>query len=59
MSRPLRIEYPGALHHVMNRRRRGEDVFSGKDDNEIFVALLKKQNQSTGPSMAIALLQSR
>ncbi len=42
MSRPLRIEYPGAWYHVMNRGRRGENVFSGKDDNEIFIALLKE-----------------
>jgi putative transposase len=25
MSRPLRIEYPGAWYHVMNRGRRGEE----------------------------------
>ena len=27
MSRPLRIEYPDAWYHVMNRGRRGESVF--------------------------------
>ena len=42
MSRPLRIEYAGAWYHVMNRGRRGEDVFSGKQDFEIFIALLKE-----------------
>ncbi len=25
MARPLRIEYPGAWHHVMNRGRRAEN----------------------------------
>jgi hypothetical protein len=29
MSRPLRIEYPGTWYHVMNRGRRGEDIFAG------------------------------
>jgi hypothetical protein len=24
MSRPLRIEYPGAWHHVINRERKGK-----------------------------------
>ena len=42
MSRPLRIEYPGAWHHVMNRGRRGENIFSGKKDYAIFIALLQE-----------------
>ncbi len=32
MSRPLRIQYPDAWYHVMNRGRRGEDIFTGKND---------------------------
>jgi len=27
MDRPLRIEYPGAYYHVMNRGIRREDIF--------------------------------
>ena len=27
MSRPLRIQYPDAWYHVMNRGRRGEKIF--------------------------------
>ena len=42
MSRPLRIEYAGAWYHVMNRGRRGDNVFSDKDDFEIFITLLKE-----------------
>ena len=30
MSRPLRIDYPNAWHHVMNRARRGTDLFVNK-----------------------------
>lgn len=41
MSRPLRIEYPGAWYHVMNRGRRGEDIFSGNTDYQGFIDLLK------------------
>ena len=32
MSRPLRIHYPDALYHVMNRGRRGEEIFTGKNE---------------------------
>lgn len=40
MARPLRIEYPGAWYHVMNRGRRSESVFSGKQDYLMFIDLL-------------------
>ena len=42
MSRPLRIEYPGAWYHVMNRGRRGESIFSGKEDCKTFIVLLRE-----------------
>ncbi|NVM21721.1 MAG: transposase [Desulfobacterales bacterium] len=42
MSRPLRIEYPDAWYHVMNRGRRGEKVFSEKEDYDAFVELIKE-----------------
>ena len=42
MSRPLRIEYPGAWYHVMNRGRRGEKIFYTKEDCEIFLVLLQE-----------------
>ena len=41
MSRPLRIQYPDAWYHVMNRGRRGEEIFKGKKDYEAFIDLLK------------------
>lgn len=37
MSRPLRIEYPDAWYHVMNRGRRAENIFLEKKD---YIALL-------------------
>jgi len=42
MSRPLRIQFPGAWYHVMNRGRRSEEVFSGHKDFKTFIALLKE-----------------
>ncbi|HOP31679.1 MAG TPA: transposase [Spirochaetota bacterium] len=42
MSRPLRIEYPDAWYHIMNRGRRHEPVFEDKDDYAMFLALLQE-----------------
>ena len=40
MSRPLRIEYPGAYYHVMNRAISRRDLFVEDKDRERFLALL-------------------
>jgi putative transposase len=40
MARPLRIEYPGAWYHVMNRGRRKEEIFFGDKDRELFIKVL-------------------
>jgi putative transposase len=45
MSRPLRIEYPGAWYHVMNRGRRSETIFSDKQDYSLFVDLLMEVSE--------------
>lgn len=42
MARPLRIEYPHAWYHVMNRGRRGERVFEHKGDYELFIEILQE-----------------
>ena len=42
MSRPLRIEYPDAWYHVMNRGRRSEEIFLGKEDYKTFIELLEE-----------------
>jgi len=36
MARPLRVEYPGAFYHVMNRGNAGEDIFKSDRDREKF-----------------------
>jgi len=41
MSRPLRIEYPGACYHVMNRAIRGHAAFLTDDDYKGYLALLE------------------
>lgn len=45
MARPLRIEYPGAWYHVMNRGRRGERIFHNKHDYQAFVELLQESTE--------------
>ena len=32
MARPLRIEYPDAWYHIMNRGRRAERIFTDRQD---------------------------
>jgi hypothetical protein len=41
MSRPVRIQYPDACYHMMNRGRRGEKIFATKEDYGSFVDLLE------------------
>jgi len=41
MSRPLRIQFPDAWYHVMNRGRRGDQIFKDKGDYYAFIDLLK------------------
>ena len=32
MARKLRVQYPGAIYHVMNRGDRREPIFTDDDD---------------------------
>ncbi len=45
MSRPLRIEYPDAWYHVMNRGRRAEVIFDDADDYGMFTDLMKETSE--------------
>jgi putative transposase len=45
MSRQLRIEYPDAWYHVMNRGRRREETFKDKTDYKQFIEILKETSQ--------------
>jgi len=46
MARPLRITYPDAWYHVMNRGRRGEDIFADEQDYIMFTDLLKETSEN-------------
>lgn len=41
MARPLRILFPDAWYHVMNRGRRGDLIFQDKGDYYTFISLVK------------------
>jgi REP-associated tyrosine transposase len=42
MSRPLRLEFPGSLHHVTSRGNARQDIFRDDHDREFFLELLGK-----------------
>ena len=48
MARSLRIEYPGAHYHVINRGNAGEDIFINDRDKEKFLEYLEKAVEHYG-----------
>jgi putative transposase len=48
MARKLRIQYPGAIYHVMNRGDHQERVFVDDEDRHMFLATLGEVCQKTG-----------
>jgi putative transposase len=48
MARKLRIEYPGAIYHVMNRGDRRKAIFKDGRDRQAFLATLAEACGKTG-----------
>jgi putative transposase len=48
MARKLRVEYPGAIYHVMNRGDRREAIFRDDADRKLFLETLAQACQKTG-----------
>ena len=48
MARKIRIEYAGAIYHLMNRGDRREPIFKGDDDRKLFVETLGEVCAKTG-----------
>ena len=48
MQRKLRLEYAGAIYHLMNRGDRREKIFRSKQDREIFLRTLAEACEKTG-----------
>ena len=47
MARTLRVQYPGAIYHVMNRGDRREAIFLSDKDRALFVQTLDEPCQKT------------
>jgi len=58
MSRPLRIEYPGAWYHVMNRGRRSESIFSDNYDYLMFIDLIMEIGEMWNVNVAAYCLMT-
>ena len=58
MSRPLRFEFPGAWHHVINRGRRREKIFQDAQDYRAFIDLLKSTSEMFRLEVAACCLMS-
>jgi putative transposase len=48
MARPIRIEYPGAIYHVLSRGDRREPIFLDEGDCHDFIKTLGQACQKTG-----------
>ena len=48
MARALRIEYPGAFYHVINRGNAGDDIFKSLRDREKFLEYLQSSVERYG-----------
>ena len=47
MARKLRVEYPGAIYHVLNRGDRREPIFKENQDRERFLHTLGETRAKT------------
>ncbi|HEY9159460.1 MAG TPA: transposase [Desulfomonilia bacterium] len=48
MGRPLRIEYPGALYHIVSRGNERSDIFRDDADRLMFLDILKDYHERFG-----------
>ena len=48
MPGQLRIEYPGAIYHLMSRGNRCQDIFLDDVDRQDFLKTVAEASQKTG-----------
>lgn len=58
MARPLRIEFPGATHHVTSRGNERRDIFRSDDDRLAFLGFLAEASRRFGWSLTAWVLMS-
>jgi hypothetical protein len=59
MPRQLRLEYPGAVYHVVNRGDRREEIFRDDPDRERFLAVLRSSPLQHGANRRQQLFGSK
>jgi REP element-mobilizing transposase RayT len=42
MARPLRVQYEGAIYHILSRGNKGDYIFAEDTDKESFIEIIKK-----------------
>jgi hypothetical protein len=47
MARKVRVQYPGAIYHVMNRGDHSEAVFRDRQDSDLFLTTLGEASAKT------------
>ena len=55
MARKLRVEYSGAIYHVMNRGDRREAIFRDDKDREVFLSTLAEACEKTRWKVLISI----
>ncbi len=55
MARKLRVQYPGAIYHVMNRGDRREAIFNDDQDRVLFLDTLAEACAKTGRQVHAAM----
>ena len=53
MPRQLRVEYPGAIYHIMSRGDRRKDIYVDDVDRQDFLKTLAEACQKTGFQVSI------
>ena len=48
MALKIRVEYPGAIYHLMNRGNRREAIFKNDSNRELFLETLSEVCAKTG-----------
>jgi len=51
MARPLRIEFPGALYHVLGRGNQKRDVFRDDEDRHVYLKRIQDYKEEIGFSL--------
>ena len=55
MSRPLRIQYPGAFYHLACRGNEKKEIFRDDEDRATFLAILRSSQKCTGEGICLGI----